>query len=301
LIIQIDPEADTFLLDHVVDGSPLLPTVMQLDLVARGLLTWAADQGTGQPAGIWMRGIRVGQPLRFGLTGARQLELRCGPAPSAGPGSTVVLCELHSPGHATPHLTAFAKPASQSAVQGPVPGGWAAGLRCGPDLVYPPFFHGPAFRVVGAFGRAGDSLAAVLAHGLPPLRWASEPTVLRPRLLELLMQCCGIAELAGTGRMMVPAEIEGVHWHHGSFGTGREVCAMAVAVPRPGQPDHDRVFDGQVVTPGGTVLLTVTGYRATDLGRPADLTHADRLTRCLASYPDPVPHSLTGTPVRKGA
>ena len=51
--IQIDPELDTFLLDHVVDGSPLLPTVMQLDLVARGLLAGCAqraDRGGGPAA-----------------------------------------------------------------------------------------------------------------------------------------------------------------------------------------------------------------------------------------------------------
>jgi hypothetical protein len=49
-MIQIDPEVDTFLFDHVVDASPLLPTVMQLDLVARGLLARRQiGEWSGQP------------------------------------------------------------------------------------------------------------------------------------------------------------------------------------------------------------------------------------------------------------
>jgi hypothetical protein len=298
LKIQIDPEVDTFLFDHVVDGSPLLPTVMQLDLVARELLARAAGQGRRQSAGLRLRDIRVGPPLRFSLPGARQLELRCVPAPSARAGHAAIRCELQSPGHDVPHLSGVAEPAAGPASCLPPRCVQAADLGCGPDLVYPPFFHGPAFRVVGAFGpttRAG--LAAVLAPGLPPLRWATGPTVLRPRILELLMQCCGIAELAATGRMMVPAGMEAVHWHPGALTAGHEISAVAVVVPRTGRSDHDRVFDGQVTTPSGTLLLTMTGYRTTDLGHPASLSCADRLTRCLTSHSAPIPRPLDGAAI----
>ena len=311
-MIQINPEADAFLLDHVVDGSPLLPTVMQLDLVARELLALAADQGTEQSAGMHLRDIRVGPPVRFSPPGTRQLELRCAPDPFAPPGNAATRCELRSPGYDAPHLTAVAvaEPGGAPAQRVPAPDGWAADLRCGPDLVYPPYFHGPAFRVVGAFGRAGAGLAAALAPGLPPLGWGNGPTVLRPRLLELLMQCCGLHELADTGRMMIPDGIEAAHWHPGSLapnpentaheGTAHENSAVTVVVPRPRRHERDRVFDGQVATPDGTPLLTVTGYRTVDLGRPADLAHAGRLTRCLASHCDPVPAPPAGTAVSEG-
>jgi hypothetical protein len=55
LRIQINPDEDRFLLDHVVDGSPVLPTVMQLDLVARTLR--AVEQEQEQPAGLLLRDI----------------------------------------------------------------------------------------------------------------------------------------------------------------------------------------------------------------------------------------------------
>jgi len=291
-MIEIDPEIDTFLLDHVVGGTPLLPTVMQLDLVARETVARTAAMAAGRPAAMRLRDIRLGAPVRFGGPGAQQLELECVVVLPELSGRAALHCQLRSQGQDAPHLMAVAEPADEPARQAPlpVPGVGAADLPCGPDLVYPPFFHGPAFRVVGSFGRAGAGMAATLAPGLPPLCWGSQPTVLRPRLLELLMQCCGIQELAETGRMMVPAAIDAVHWHHGSLAvadeaTGHDGRAMTVVAARPGPPGCDRVFDGHVWMADGTLLLTVTGYQTTDLGHPPSSAHSSRLTCCLAAHP----------------
>jgi Polyketide synthase dehydratase len=291
-MIKIDPEIDTFLLDHAVDGTPLLPTVMQLDLVAREMLARTAAMPDGGPTAIRLRGIHVGPPLWFGRPGRRQLELECVVAGPESSAPAALHCQLRSRRQDAPHLVAVAEPADESAwrAPAPVPDGGAAELPCGPDLVYPPFFHGPAFRVVGSFGRAGAGMAATLAPGLRPLCWGSQPTVLRPQLLELMMQCCGIQELAETGAMMVPAAIDAVHWHPGSLATvdeaaDSELKATALVVPRPGPPGRDRIFDGHVRTPDGTPLLTVTGYQTTDLGHPPNAAHSGRLTHCLAVHP----------------
>lgn len=283
--IQINPSEDRFLLDHVVDGAPVLPTVMQLDLVARVL----GAAGQGQPAGLLMRDITVGPPVRFGRPGPRELDLLCIPEPSRCPGPPAWRCELRSPDHDVPHLVAIAGPAAGSAPQVTVGGAGVNSLSCGPDLVYPPFFHGPAFQVVAAFGREGGGLRAALAPGLPPLSWGCGPTVLRPRLLELLFQCCGLQELAETGRMMVPAGLEAVHWHLASLAAEDGTGAMAMARPRSGPANSGRVFDGQVMTPAGEVLVTVTGYRTADLGQAARRPHSTRLTRCLAIHHEPGP------------
>lgn len=286
--IQIDPAADTFLLDHVVDGSPVLPTVMQLDLVARAL----GAAGRKQPAGLLIRDITVGPPVRFGRPGPRDLDLLCTPEPSRCPGPQAWRCELRSPGHDAPHLVAVAGPAAGSASRVAAWGAGVNSLSCGPDLVYPPFFHGPAFQVVAAFGREGAGLRGALAPRLSPLSWACGPTVLRPRLLELLLQCCGLQELAETSRMMVPAGLEAVHWLPASLTAGDGTGAMAVVRPRSGPQDSGRVFDGQVMTSAGTVLVTVTGYRTADLGPGARRPHSARLTRCLAGHHEPGARSL---------
>jgi hypothetical protein len=303
LKIWIDPKQHTFLLDHVVGGAPLLPTVMQLDLVARRLTTMTAAQQTAPPsAGLLFRGVRVGPPVQFTGPGPYRLDLLGEPGPASGHWRSAKGFELRSAMSDAPHLTAHAERVSGPAGRLQATSGWAGDLPGGPDLIYPPFFHGPAFQVVGAFGRTGDGgLAARLAPGLAPLRWGCGPTVLRPRLLELLLQCCGLKELADTGRMMVPAAIESVHWRPESLAPIAETSVVAVARPRSGaQPRQGRVFDGQVVTPSGTVLLTVTGYQATDLGCPADRRHAARLTQCLASHPEP-PARGAGTAIPEGA
>ena len=67
-----------------------------------------------------------------------------------------------------PHLVAVAEYAAGSASWAAARDEWANCLSCGPDLVYPPFFHGSAFQVVGAFGRR--AAACVL-----PSRLASRP------------------------------------------------------------------------------------------------------------------------------
>jgi hypothetical protein len=295
LRIQINPEKDTFLLDHVVDGSPVLPTVMQLDLVARALRA----AGQEQAAGLLLRDVAVGPPVRFAPPGARDLDLLCTPEPSRGP-EPAWRCELRSPGHDAPHLVAVAGHAAGPPPWVPAAGAWANCLSCGPDLVYPPFFHGPAFQVVGRFGREGGGLRAALAPGLPPLSWVCGPTVLRPRLLELLLQCCGLQELAETGRMMVPAGFEAVRWHLASLAADDRTSAVAVARPRPRRVNSGRVFDGQVVTLAGEVLVTVTGYRTADLGQPARQAYAARLSRALDSQPEPGPRSADDLTIPEG-
>jgi hypothetical protein len=279
LKVQIDPLADTFLLDHVVAGAPLLPTVMQLDLAARA---WQACRaGLEAPAGLMLRAVVVGAPVRFDGPGPRELHLV---SQWGNPGRVephAARCELRSPGDLAVHLTAVAERTLWPIPPARNPQAWTRPLPCGPDLVYPPFFHGATFAVVGEFGRSAAGLDARLATGLPPLRWAATETVLRPRLLELLLQCCGLWELADSGRIMIPAAIERVHWHPDSFAADPSEPAMACVVPRSGPSDGSRVFDGQVLSPDGSVLVTVAGYRTTDLGLVPDLDHAARLRRCL--------------------
>ena len=295
--IQINPDEDMFLLDHVVDGSPVLPTVMQLDLVARALRA----AGQERAAGLLLRDVAVGPAVRFDRPGPHELDLLCTPESSRRPAPPAWRCELRSPGHDAPHLVAVAEHTAGPPLWVPAPGSWADCLPCGPDLVYPPFFHGPAFQVVSAFGRADSGLRAALAPALPPLSWGCGPTVLRPRLLELLLQCCGLQELAETGRMMVPASLEAVHWHLASVAADDGIRALAVTRPRTGRENSGRVFDGQVVTPAGEVLVTVTGYRTADLGQAARLAYAARLSRGLSSLPEPSPRSAADLTIPKGA
>jgi hypothetical protein len=261
---------------------------MQLDLAARALPACCAHrEAPATPEGILLRDVVVGNAVRFDRPGPRELHLISRRRAPVRAGPEAFSCELVSPGEPGAHLTAVAERTTTPVPPARSPGAWAGRLPCGPDLVYPPFFHGATFAVVGRFGRSAAGLTARLALSLPPLRWAAADTVLQPRILELLLQCCGLWELADSGRMMVPAAIEWVHWHPGSFAVDPGAPAMARIWPRPGGSDGSRAFDGQVLGPSGSVLVTVAGYRTTDLGLPPNLAHAARLRRSLDAIPRP--------------
>lgn len=284
--IRIDPAEDDFLADHVVAGRPLLPTVMGLDLLVRA----AAPEPAGS---VVVSDVVVGPPVRF--SGVRTVSAAASPASSFPGRDTDQVCTLTSVEAGDVHLSArvgstVGQPPPASAVDA-----WTQDLPVGPELVYPPYFHGPTFQVIGGFGRCGSGFVAELAGGLPPLRWSSGPLQVRPRLLELFMQACGLVALAESGRLLIPWRIAGLSW----FPDARrpaigavEQPAIAVVTAATRTDGLTNAFDGQLVDAGGRVLLTVSGYQAVDLGLPPDLQHAATLRRLLST--PTVPSALGG-------
>ena len=165
LKIQINPRLDAFLLDHVVAGAPLLPTVMQLDLAARALPACCAQrEAPAMPEGILLWDVVVGSAVRFDRPGPRELHLVSRRRAPVRAGPEAFSCELLSPGEPGAHLTVVAERTTTPVPLARSPGAWACRLPCGPDLVYPPFFHGATFAVVGRFGRSAAGLTARLAR-----------------------------------------------------------------------------------------------------------------------------------------
>jgi hypothetical protein len=282
LRIRIDPAEDSFLADHLVAGRPLLPTVMGLDLLVRA----AAPGPTGC---VVVSDVVVGPPVRF--SGVRAVSVATSPAPAIPGRDTDQVCTLTSVESGDVHLRArvgstAGQPAPASSVDA-----WGPDLPIGPELVYPPYFHGPTFQVIGGFGRSGPGFVAELAGGLPPLRWSSGPLQLRARLLELFMQACGLVALAESGRLLIPWRIAGLSWWPDARRPAPgsvEQPAIAVVTAATGTNRLTDTFDGQLVDAGGQVLLSVSGYQAIDLGLPPDLRHAATLRRLLSTPTVPI-------------
>ncbi len=265
--VTIDPVRDSFLLHHVVQGHPLLPSVMGIDLMARAVL---ADEAGATL--VEVRDVVVGPPVLFIGGGPRELEVvlsRFDPDGSDREG-TWTRCSVIDPADLSPDdavyfsafvVTSLGQQASLASIA-PVRGE----MTLGAQLIYPPYFHGLTFQVIaGAVAREG-TVTARLAQGLPVLSWAAGRTVTSPELLELCMQTCGLWGLASDGRMMVPGGIARVV----PYGRAAQLVhggGPVEATIRPRSLDDERtVFDGEVIDETGTVLLSMEGYRTVDLG-----------------------------------
>jgi hypothetical protein len=184
LIIQIDQARDRFLQDHVVAGVPILPTVMALDLLLR-----AVPSSAQLRSGAVIRALEVGAPVF--VSEPRQLEVTAKRIPTSATRADVWACELRSETATGVHISALISSHEVESADQAAPRSWTAALPVGPSLVYPPYFHGPAFQVVGSFGRRGRGFGGSLAGGLTGPQWSFGEVVFRPLLLELFMQACG--------------------------------------------------------------------------------------------------------------
>jgi hypothetical protein len=297
LLIQIDLAHEHFLADHVVGGTPLLPTVMALDLMVR-----VACPRRPSTARVVVRDLEVGQPILVPDPAPLILDVTLR---DQFIGAARV-CEIVAPGTGAVHYRAAieTRPGRMSnTLPAPAP---PRHLPVQPDVVYPPFFHGPTFQVIGGLGRVVDGFVVSMAGELPTLQWSTSKLQMRPRLLELLMQGCGLAAYAQSGRTMIPSGIELMTWYaagmHAIAGAPEEP-AVAHIFPRsvvPGAGSDTAAYDGVVVAADGEVLLAVEGYHAADLGVPRDLERAGELrarlddSASVTSTTDAPPPQLQG-------
>ena len=254
-----------------------MPTVLQLDLVAAGA-TWG-------PGGMRITAVEVGAPVVLLGEDPRVVEVVGRPA-ADGRSRDIV---LRSRDGAT-HLRATLAPIDRGRVPAPDVSAAAVSLPGTVDDVYPPMFHGPACQVVAGFGRAGNALVTRLPAQLT--RWAvgEQPGRLPSHLLELVLQTCGVWELAETGRMMRPSRIDEVVVRY-----AQQVITPETRVrvrPRSRRSQGERVFDGVALDGAGRELLRVRGYRPVDLGTPAATAATSRIRVALGSLPVHLPQPV---------
>lgn len=278
-MIQIDRARELFLDDHAVAGLPILPTAMGLDLLVRGAALPADDR-----CAVELRDIAVGPPVEVATP--RTLRLTADLMTTDSSESEEWWCELSSPENPDPHFSARVRAGNAEPTTAQTQPAPLTDLRVERGSVYPPFFHGPTFQVVQAFGRTSSGFAAMMADCLPELRWSVGRLQTRPRVLELFMQGCGLVALAESGRIMIPASIDQLIWHQPALRPSAGIPERPVFAEI--SPRHNDIsaavdtFDGHVIDADGRPLLDVVGYHTRDLGHPPDLERAATLRRKLA-------------------
>ena len=209
----LDPKEQPFLVDHQIEGVPVLPGVMGTEAFA-------------EVASVLCPGFHVAAvedesfllPFKFHRHQPATLHLRAVGSPG-GVGEVVVSAELRSVVQPKPELpaqervhfrarvrmrreapekpkVAFRKPAPKT-------------FTVGSEAVYEVYFHGPAYRVIERAAVEDDGVVALMAAGLPPnARPAGADEVVAPRLLELCFQAAGLWLLAKKQTMGLPTALE---------------------------------------------------------------------------------------------
>ncbi len=260
----LDPQAQPFLYDHALDGTPLLPGVM-------------GTEAFGQLATMLAPGYRVAAvfdeafhaPFKFYRLEPQTLYLSAVTTP-VGDGQLVVRVTLRSvrelgqpglPPQVKTHFTATLRlsPGLEQPVADFTPPP-ASSLSITAEAIYSIYFHGPAYQVLERAGVDGDTAIGLMTANLPPnTDPANAASVMAPRLIELCFQTAGVWDIKTTGTMALPLGLASVTaYRQPEEATGR-LYALVTAV------NGGEAYDARVVDEHGNVYIDLKGYRTVDL------------------------------------
>jgi acyl transferase domain-containing protein/NADP-dependent 3-hydroxy acid dehydrogenase YdfG len=262
----LDPKRHRFLDDHRIDGTAVLPGVMGLEAFAEV----ASLLGSGwRVASIEQVDFR--SPVKFYRDEPRTLTVTALVRPDGH--DLVAECRLEAertlPGldapqrtvHFTGSVRLTARPRRLDEDGSPVAGQGSPELR--PAEVYRLYFHGPAYQVIEAAWRQGDTTVARMRADLPAA--SDAPTRIAPRVVELCFQTAGLWEAGQHGRLALP-------WHIDVLRLTDPPTERAglVAVVRP---DATGGYDCSVRDASGLLIAQIDGYRTIALPDepPADV------------------------------
>ncbi|HXK10626.1 MAG TPA: SDR family NAD(P)-dependent oxidoreductase [Vicinamibacteria bacterium] len=267
----LDPKAQPFLLDHQIDGVPVLPGVMGTEAFA-------------EVASVLCPGFHVSAvedesfllPFKFHRHQPATLRLSAVAHPGAV-GEVRVGVELRSvvrpkpelPGQERLHFKAHVRMTREAPGKPKVPfkKPAAKALTIASDAIYEIYFHGPAYRVIDRAAVEGDGAVALMTSGLPPNASPAEADALvAPRLLELCFQAAGLWLLARKQTMGLPTAFDraAVYRSDGEAGEARLYATVA-------SHGDGAAFDVRVVDEKGQVYAEVVGYRTVALPGPRTL------------------------------
>jgi acyl transferase domain-containing protein/NAD(P)-dependent dehydrogenase (short-subunit alcohol dehydrogenase family)/acyl carrier protein len=260
----LDPMFQSFLHDHQIDRTPVLPGVMGIEAFAETAASILPDWNLAD-----VEDVNFLAPFKFYRGEPRTVTTE---AMFRRDGEALVAdCRLigtrHLPNQPEPQLTThftgrvrLTKAAPSAAVSSPP--AMAGDATVDAASIYNVYFHGPAYRVLHRAWRDGKRIVGEFAMHLPADR---EPTdcrlLMTPRLIELCFQTAGLWEIATDGRMGLPQHVERV---------------SVLATPEEGTPvyavvtPHAGTFDAEVVDATGKRYVAVTGYRTITLPERID-------------------------------
>jgi hypothetical protein len=266
----LDPK-QPYLDHHRIDGVPVMPGVMGLELFAQAVA--ALLPGASVKAA---REVQFAAPLKCYRDEPREAIVTVRLV--RGAHGDRALCTLQSlqaiKGSDKPAEPKLHFAATLVLTQEPSAGETAEAMTAKADSgsvgrqdLYKAYFHGPAFQVLEGthVGRDGTTLLGRLQQPMPEL--TREPTTLltAPRLLELCFQTAGVIEIGSTRKLGLPSRIEEVRVFAGADDAGQRSARVRVGTGTEGLR-----FDAVVTDDAGGVLLEVVGYHTSALPSQMD-------------------------------
>jgi acyl transferase domain-containing protein len=258
----LDPKAQPFLDDHRIDGTPVLPGVMGLELFAQAATRLLPELGVSA-----VEEVEFLAPFKFYRDEPRVVTVRAVFLPDDD--GLVAQCllvgrrELPTGTEETVHFRArlrLGEPPAGETADVPVDAATLGVPVVADEDIYRVFFHGPAYRVLEKVWEDGTEVVGLMRDGLPANHHPVEQdSRIAPRLIELCFQAAGIREIGATGRMGLPQRIARVRRLRGEASANGNRL-MAVVGPTP-----DGGFDARVVDTSGAVYVQMEGYHTVAL------------------------------------
>ena len=280
--VTIDPTKEPFLYDHQIDGTPVLPGVMGLELFAQGATL--LSQGARVEA---IENVKFAAPLKCYRNEPRTAVIRAHLLRDLQ-GRIRARCELHSSQvlaggvvQKKEHFSAdvVLADASSSPELGDLGFGTQAISQGAPSksdgidriAIYRVYFHGPAYQVLSRVDlRSDGAVMGTWSESVPSDR--SDPThpwIFAPRLIELCFQTAGVYEIGHDGHMGLPASAGRVRVRAAVHPTQSFVAEVR---PRATSPEG-LTFDAVVRGADGAIYAELEGYRTSAL--PGRLSEPD--------------------------
>ena len=248
----IDVEQHPWMLDHVIEGNPVLPGVIGLELLSATTLEAVSGSGIAS-----IRDVSFAQPAK--VYGEDPLDVQVTATTTDGGASTILGSERTlrtGRKKAVEHFSAHVD-VGQAEPLPDVPNVPMPPEEFSKEDIYSRFFHGPAFQVLQ---RVEDVAAdGLMAEGrVKTSAISEEPLHTDPLVLEAAFQAAGLHVMLTRHEMALPSKIAEVRY----LGKADEDESLAITV----RMVADGVYDVDVRGAQNRRLLQLRGYSMAVLG-----------------------------------
>jgi malonyl CoA-acyl carrier protein transacylase len=271
---EINPEENTYLLDHAINGVPVLPGVMGIEgftVAARHISSVLASE-SGSIDVERLENIQFLAPIKFYDNKPRKIGWNA-VAYRTNEGLKVDvrlesdITRLGGKVEHTLHFTGTVYLTAKKLISEVValPPKWTKKQSVKAEDIYKVYFHGPAFQVLHAAQLSDGKILGEFNKNLVKVS-ADEPALFAtPLLIELCFQTAGLFEAGATGTLGLPQSIGKLKIYKQPL---NGVAVFAEVKTREENGKYS--FDARVIDAKGHVYLELTDYQTSPMPNLAE-------------------------------